>query len=262
MKRFTVCLPVLLASVFAAALSSAPAYAVDGVVLINQSTATNGLPGCGSSGFPIVICQPGSYRLSGNLSVPATSGIEITSDNVTLDLNGFSISCQGPLCGFLANGISSANSGITVRNGKVQGFNGMGAAGIGLPGSDELVDHVRATNNSEGVLIGAGIVSNCVTSGNFDGIYAANALISGNSVSNNKGAGVYLVTLNGKNSVTNNIIIGNGSNVFINGGGGIVVVGFVGYGSNTFAGNTNDVLKVGAGTAVSMQNNACTSGVC
>jgi hypothetical protein len=38
-------------------------------VLINQATAATGLPGCPTTGFPIVICHPGSYRLSGNLSI-------------------------------------------------------------------------------------------------------------------------------------------------------------------------------------------------
>jgi hypothetical protein len=53
-------------------LAFAPAaLAVDGTVLINQSTITNGLTGCPTGGhFPIIICQSGSYRLSGNLVVP------------------------------------------------------------------------------------------------------------------------------------------------------------------------------------------------
>src|SRR5215472_14139869 len=88
MSRFTTCgLAILLA--FASA-----ALAADGVVLINQSTITNGLPGCPTGGhFPIMICQSGSYRLSGNLTISDANadGIDINSDNVTLDLNGFSI---------------------------------------------------------------------------------------------------------------------------------------------------------------------------
>lgn len=40
------------------------AQAVDGVTLINQATALNGLPGCHANGLPIIICQPGSYRLA------------------------------------------------------------------------------------------------------------------------------------------------------------------------------------------------------
>ena len=70
-------------SVLATALTSTTVFAVDGTVLINQSTVMGG-------GFPYHITQPGSYRLSGNLVVPAlTNGIVIAASHVTLDLNGF-----------------------------------------------------------------------------------------------------------------------------------------------------------------------------
>jgi len=50
------------------AVISTAAFAVDGVVLINQNSALAGIGGCDTPGFPITICQPGSYRLSGNLT--------------------------------------------------------------------------------------------------------------------------------------------------------------------------------------------------
>src|SRR5947199_6672479 len=69
-------------------------FAVDGVVLIDQNRALAGgvTPG-DAPGFPVTISLAGSYRLSGNLTVPNanTTAISITSDNVTIDLNGFSI---------------------------------------------------------------------------------------------------------------------------------------------------------------------------
>src|SRR5215469_5688807 len=70
------------------ALASVCAFAVDGTVLINQSTVM------AAGGFPYKITQPGSYQLSGNLVVPDanTTAISITVDHVSLDLNGFSIS--------------------------------------------------------------------------------------------------------------------------------------------------------------------------
>jgi hypothetical protein len=65
------------------------------VVLIDQKHALAGgvTPG-DAPGFPVTISQPGSYRLSGNPTVPDlnTTAIHITADRVTLDLNGFSIS--------------------------------------------------------------------------------------------------------------------------------------------------------------------------
>src|SRR5436190_10630805 len=69
-------------------------YAVDGIVLIDQNRALAGgvTPG-DAPGFPVTISLAGSYRLSGNLTVPDanTTAINITADNVTIDLNGFSI---------------------------------------------------------------------------------------------------------------------------------------------------------------------------
>src|SRR5687767_6473062 len=73
----------------------------DGVVEFNQSDALRGgvTPG-DAPGFPVTLSAAGSYRLSGNLTVPAGgSGVIIDADNVTLDLNGFSIlganTCNG-----------------------------------------------------------------------------------------------------------------------------------------------------------------------
>src|SRR5882724_9755177 len=76
-----------------AAISSS-LFAVDGVILIDQNRALAGnvTPG-DAPGFPVTISQPGSYRLSGNITVPDvnTTAIQITAEYVTLDLNGFSI---------------------------------------------------------------------------------------------------------------------------------------------------------------------------
>jgi len=87
----------------AAVLALAPsALAVDGTVHVNQNTSVNGLPGCPHSGFPIITCQSGSYRLSGNLGVTDADidGIRITANNVTC--------LTFPLL-FLLPGITSGN---------------------------------------------------------------------------------------------------------------------------------------------------------
>src|SRR5690348_5191897 len=84
------------------AMSPFCAHAVDGVVLINQSTVM------AAGGFPYIISQPGSYKLSGNLTMtttptgnyvgncggltsPCDIAIGIGNSNVSLDLNGFTI---------------------------------------------------------------------------------------------------------------------------------------------------------------------------
>ena len=69
------------------------AFAVDGVVLIDQTRALAGnvTPG-DAPGFPVTLSLPGSYRLSGNLTVPAqTDGILIQNSDITIDLNGFRV---------------------------------------------------------------------------------------------------------------------------------------------------------------------------
>ena len=115
-------------------LSPACVYGVDGVVLINQATVN------AAGGFPYRITQPGSYKLSGNLTLPTvnTTGIDILSDNVTLDLNGFTIA--GPLPCFAClpgsgDGVhTSVRNHITVRNGSIVGADWM-RAGAGSGGS-------------------------------------------------------------------------------------------------------------------------------
>ena len=165
------------------------AWAVDGVVLIDQSRALSGgvTPG-DAPGFPVTITLPGSYRLAGNLTVPDenTSAIEIAADEVSLDLNGFAI--RGPtVCVTTTNlAVSSCSptgtgSGVktigfphnvAVSNGTVRG---MGSSGIVLnPGRGMMVDRVRAESNGvSGIFAGEGLVTNSVAVENgFDGIGA------------------------------------------------------------------------------------------
>ena len=87
MKRCA--LPLLLAAL------NGTAYATDGVIEINHARALAGgvTPG-DTPGYPVTITQPGSYRLTSNLTQPDinTDLVVIAADGVTLDLNGFSLS--------------------------------------------------------------------------------------------------------------------------------------------------------------------------
>jgi hypothetical protein len=108
------------------ALLPACAFAVDGVVLINQSTVM------AAGGFPYVIMQPNSYKLSGNLTMNTTpagnlSGkdvaIAIASSGVTLDLNGFSITVINTIPSIGHDFFAIAETGsfkqITIKNGAI-----------------------------------------------------------------------------------------------------------------------------------------------
>jgi hypothetical protein len=145
----------------AALLFSAPAFAIDGQILINQSTVM------AAGGFPYTITQPGSYKLSGNLVVTGnTDGIVIDADNVTIDLNGFTISgpvtCTGvPVSSCSGSELSTLGIGtpqvqppndIAVRNGSAVGF----YFGALLGGWNSLVEEIHATSNhSIGISVGA-----------------------------------------------------------------------------------------------------------
>lgn len=99
------------------------AFAVDGVVLIDQNRALAGSVTAGDTpGFPISITQPGSYRLSGNLTAPAnTSAINITANNVALDLNGFTVTANIVDVGIfgLVNTILIGGTDVSIKNGSV-----------------------------------------------------------------------------------------------------------------------------------------------
>ena len=105
-------------------LSLSVAWADNGVIEINQASVE------ASGGFPYTITEPGSYMLTGNLTVEDgdADGILIQTDNgVTLDLNGFVIEGNGSS----GTGVSSEKEepdplshfrNIELRNGTVRGF--------------------------------------------------------------------------------------------------------------------------------------------
>ncbi len=135
-----------------------PAFAVDGVVEISQTCAVQ--TGCFPSdtvGYPVTIGASGSYRLTSPLQVPAdTNGIEITAEDVTLDLNGFAVrapgDCSPSACaGVAGRGISSSVIGTRISNGIVRGF---ADGGIEL-GDESVVERVEARANGRvGIALG------------------------------------------------------------------------------------------------------------
>ena len=130
MSRITLALLTLLALAAAREVR-----AVDGVIEINQAKAlAGGVTPLDTPGWPVTLSLEGSYRLTGNLTVPAnTTAISIINTHVTLDLNGFEIrgpnQCTGtPVTSCTTTngnpGIVSANYGTVVRNGSVIGMGG------------------------------------------------------------------------------------------------------------------------------------------
>ena len=170
-------------------------YAVDGIVLIDQNRALAGnvTPGDGP-GFPVTISRSGSYRLSGNLTVSGanTTAIQITADEVTIDLNGFSIvgpticggspvSCSPTGTGIGVDGQSQRN--VTVVNGTVRG---MGNIGVAVSSGGYVAKVHAHSNGSSGIMAFQSVVTgNTTTVNGHRGIFIYNSVASGNMVMNN-----------------------------------------------------------------------------
>jgi hypothetical protein len=128
------------------ALLPACAFAVDGQMLINLSTVM------AAGGYPYQITQAGSYKLSGPLTAPLnTAAISIQADNVTIDLNGFTVTCSVvlPNAVYCINGSFQHN--ITIRNGAITGtfaggsnFGGpINLVGVALFGDRNVMEDLR-----------------------------------------------------------------------------------------------------------------------
>lgn len=149
-----------------AGVMSGTARAVDGVVLINQvrALAGNVTPG-DAPGFPVTISRAGSYRLASDLTVAGANvdGIYINTNDVTLDLNGFTIFGTGTGTG---SGITSPGltGDITVINGTVRD---MGADGIRVDAAIRVENVTSLANGGDGISVTSGsIVTGCVAANN------------------------------------------------------------------------------------------------
>ncbi len=195
---------------------------------IDQNRAADGglTPG-DLAGFPVTISQSGSYRLTGNLTVPDlnTTAIQITADFVTLDLNGFSIvgpavcttgtatTCPTPGTGIGVHAgdvPAHAPRGIRIRNGAVRG---MGLMGILLNGSGSFVERVTVDSNAGGGMSVAGtVIESAATQNGSFGIIATT--IRDSTALQNVGDGIILAANAG-------VATGNVSS--FNGGHGIAL---------------------------------------
>lgn len=75
--------------------------------------------------LPAIIAEPGVYCLTDNLSTGITTGNAITleADNITIDLNGWTLDGSTAGTETVANGIYGYQlNNITIRNGTIQGF--------------------------------------------------------------------------------------------------------------------------------------------
>lgn len=204
------------------------ALGADGVREINQAEVL------AAGGFPHTIAQSGSYKLTGNLTVPLnTTGIVISAGNVHLDLGGFAI--LGAAGSTSGNGIDgSAALRNVIRNGTVRDFGGTGVQtgararveeiraiangvdGIATADRSQIVNSLAQANGQDGIDAGSvSIVRKCVSHDNTgDGIEIGIAGIAIDNVSSqNDGDGI-----NGSASAA---VLARGNEVHLNRGDGV-----------------------------------------
>ena len=126
------------------------------------------------SSAPFTITQRGSYYLTTNLTVTTGNAITVSTNGVTIDLGGFTISSTAPSA--LGSGISLFANDCTIRNGHIAGgvtnngsgvYNGPGF-GYGILGTTSGNIHVTDVSVSgclnNGIALGGGsstLVESC-----------------------------------------------------------------------------------------------------
>jgi hypothetical protein len=227
--------------VFACGLLSTPAY--------GQVQEIGQAPGRGNrlvTSDPIVISEPGSYRLMSNIVSTANPAILITASDVTLDLNGFQVDAQA------ANAIvapqppppQSSPGGISVMNGHVR------SAGSGIRlALDCLVEKVTVVTEG-GTGISGSIncaIQNSTVRGSDLGISCEFCVVESNTLFNTGAAGISA----GRGSlVIKNRVTGSGV--------GLSLDATAGYANNVLSFNGTDVQG-----GVQIGPNLCaSSGIC
>jgi hypothetical protein len=214
MRRHT--LP-LAGALLLATISAQAGTDQDGVTLINQATVM------AAGGFPFQIAHSGSYKLSSDLVLPGGSyedGIEISSGDVTLDLNGFalispvcSINSQSACGGSAVGGASVGHTAIVIRNGSIQGW----TFGVNLPQCTGCsVEQVSIRNAQDAIVLGdeARIIGNVLTSTvDRNGVVAIQpgqqAFIQGNTIT---GFGLGIRS-QGNDNIASNLVSRNGTGI-------------------------------------------------
>ncbi len=206
------------------------------------------------SSYPVQISQPGSYQLQGNLKItnPNTTAILVNADNVTIDMNGFSVLgptvCNGSgsalSCSPTGSGIgidAGSHTNIKVYNGTIQGMGYIGIyAGSGIIESMS----VRSINGPGILILGDAIVSSSIANQNaFCGIAVVSGTLSGNTANSNAYDGIRVSS----GTVSGSIANSNGGHGIDVSNGGTVSSSFANYneghgifvgGSGTVSGNS------------------------
>jgi hypothetical protein len=185
------------------------------------------------SSLPFKITAQGSYYLTANLTATgSTAGITISADNVTLDLNGFSLvgGGSGSVAGI---NVPAAQKNILIRNGTVRGWTNGGINASNATNS--VIQGIRLSNNTApstffnvaGLSIGNGsTVKDCLVANNANshGISVGSACTVSGCVAraNSVGVGIRVIDRcyvvgNISDSNGTGIVMGSGNRIESNG---------------------------------------------
>ncbi|MGH7242206.1 MAG: hypothetical protein ACREJD_02175 [Phycisphaerales bacterium] len=169
----------------------------------------------GDANAMAIISSPGSYMLAGDLiCTGGKSGIRVETDNVTIDLQGFSIDGKAGTNTF-GSGVltSTSRRNIAIRNGSVHNFGAYGITGS-MPqsqfenlsindnklgqlepfnASNSIARNLRihATSGEMNLSLGKNaIVEDCTVEGGFSGIFVGSGVVARCTVSDVAGIGI------------------------------------------------------------------------
>ena len=198
--------------------------------------------------LPMTITTSGSYYLTGNFTVTAGNGIEIATDNVTLDLNGYALIGVGTSTGS-GVAVPATRKNIFIQNGTIRDWtvDGISADNAG----NSMAANLRLYNNGgAGLRMGfGGHVKDCVANSN-DGpgiVISYNSMVLGCTSESNEGNGI---------TASSRCVVTDCSAAF-NGGDGIEIGSGSRLSQCTAGSNTGNGIKVAYHCYVS--GNVCSS---
>jgi hypothetical protein len=202
----------LLLLVFAVLLNGNPVLA-DGDFYV---VAGGGGVGTKITSLPYTITNSGFYYIGKDLTSTTGNGIIVNTDNVTIDLMGFSLIGPGEGTNF---GIQmQEKQNVEIRNGTVRGFSyGISAVGATFSANHRVVG-VRVEHNAgDGIsLMGHNcLVRNCNASNNASGITVlGGGAIIDNIACNNTKTGI---TISVSGNIIGNVANGNDNGISVAG---------------------------------------------
>jgi len=196
----------------------APAPTMKSADQIEPRTIVNAVNTPGDANNLFIITNSGSYYLTTNLvGVSGQNGIEILTNNVTLDLNGFAL--QGVSGSSSGIDIPNSQTNITVRNGTISSWGSSGVMSLSLSSLNQVFERLNVSANGQYglMLAGGGVQRDCNCGNNlWDGIHVGSGTVSGCMADNNGGNGIYVGsgTVSGctaDNNGSDGIYVGSGT---------------------------------------------------